>query len=101
MDYHAKKSIWDTDPDPDAPTRCFPLEPQCVFLDRNKFTSDKEEKLRFWVQSQLARAQLYEADILYRPQLDYVDWEMVHGALHQVPRMFLLAHHGYCSNQRQ
>jgi hypothetical protein len=41
MDYHAKKSIWESDLNPEAPTRRFPLEPICVFLGRNKLTSDK------------------------------------------------------------
>jgi hypothetical protein len=65
MDYYAKKAIWDTEHNPEAPTRRFPLEPLCVFLGRNKLTSDKGEKLCFWVQMQIAQAQFYEADILY------------------------------------
>ncbi len=32
MDYHAKKSIWESDLNPEAPTRRFPLEPIYVFL---------------------------------------------------------------------
>jgi hypothetical protein len=35
MEYYAKKAIWDTDHNPEAPTRRFPLEPLCVFLGRN------------------------------------------------------------------
>jgi hypothetical protein len=85
MDYHAKKAIWESDQNPDAPTRCFPLEPLCVFLGRNKLTSDKGDMLRFWVQKQLAQSRFYEANILYGQQFDSVDWEMVHGALHRVP----------------
>jgi hypothetical protein len=88
MDYHAKKAIWDTGHDPNAPTQSFPLEPLGVFLGRNKLTSDKGEKLCFWVQAQLAQEQFYEADILYGLQFDSVDSEMVHGALHWIPRMF-------------
>ncbi len=64
------------------------MEPLCVFLERNKLTADKGEKLHFWVQIQIAQAQFYKADILYGQQFDLVDWEMVHGALHWVPRMF-------------
>ena len=41
MDYHAKKDIWDTDHNSNAPPKRFPLEPLCVFLGRNKLTSDK------------------------------------------------------------
>ncbi len=44
--------------------------------------------LQFWGQKQLAWSQFYEADILYGQQFDLVDWEAVHGAFHQVPRMF-------------
>jgi hypothetical protein len=50
MDYHAKKAIWESTPDPETPTRRFSLEPICVFLGKNKLTSDKGEKLKFWVQ---------------------------------------------------
>jgi hypothetical protein len=32
MDYYSKKAIWDTEHNPEAPTRRFPLEPLCVFL---------------------------------------------------------------------
>ena len=54
MDYHAKKAIWDTVHNPDAPTKHFPLEDLCVFLGKNKLTLDKGEKLRFWLQTQIA-----------------------------------------------
>ena len=49
-----KKAIWDTDHNLEAPIRRFPLEPLRVFLGRNKLTSDKGEKLCFWVQMQIA-----------------------------------------------
>jgi hypothetical protein len=88
MDFHAKKTIWDTSHGPDAPTWSFLLEPPCIFFWRKKLTSDKGEKLHFWVQAQLARKQFYEADILYGLQFDSVDWEMVHGALDWVLCMF-------------
>jgi hypothetical protein len=54
MDYYAKKAIWDKEHNLEAPTRCFPLELLCIFLGRNKLTLDKGEKLRFWVQMQIA-----------------------------------------------
>ena len=62
------------------------MEPLRVFLGRNKLTSDKGEKLCIWiwVQAQLARAQFYEADILYGEQFA----EMVGASLHRVLRMF-------------
>jgi hypothetical protein len=86
--YHAKKAIWEATPDPKAPTWQFPLEPICVFLGKNKLTSDKGESLKFWVKRQQARAYFYDADIMYGAQFDTVDWEMVHTILHRVPRMF-------------
>ena len=51
---YAKKAIWESDHNPDAPTCCFPLEPLCIFLGRNKLTSDKGDMLWFWVQKQFA-----------------------------------------------
>jgi hypothetical protein len=65
MDYHAKKDVCDTVYNPNTPTKHFPLEPICVFLGKNKLTSDKGDKLQFWVQKQLAQAWFHEADILY------------------------------------
>ena len=64
MDYHAKKTIWESDLNPEAPTCRFPLEPICVFLGRNKLTLDKGDAPRFWVQKQLARSQFHTANIL-------------------------------------
>ena len=75
MDYHAKKTIWETYPNPEAPTCRFPLETTCVFLGRNKLTLDKGDELRFWVQKQLARAQFHTAIILFGQQFDLVDWK--------------------------
>ncbi len=88
MDYHAKKAIWEMTPDPEAPTQRFPLEPICIFLGKNKLKSDKGEKLKFWVQWQQARSYFYNADIVYGPQFDTIDWEMVHTTLCCVPRIF-------------
>jgi len=65
IDYHAKKSIWESDLNPEAPTCRFRLEPICVFLGRNKLTSDKGDALQFWVQKQLARSRFHAANILY------------------------------------
>ena len=96
MDYHAKKAIWDSGHNPDAPTKKFPSEPLCVFLRRNKVTLDKGEKVRFWVQKQLVRSRFRDADILYGQQFDtIVDWEMVYTALNRVPRMFQTIIHSF------
>ena len=51
-------------------------------------TSDKGEKLCFWVQTQIAQAQFHAADILYGQKFDSVDWDMVTKALNKVPQMF-------------
>jgi hypothetical protein len=88
MDYHAKKAIWDMGPACDETTRRFPLEPVCVFLGKNKLTSDKGKELRFWVHRKLARSAYHDMKILDVRQFDKVDWEMVHALLWQVPRMF-------------
>jgi hypothetical protein len=63
MDYHAKTAIWNAGPVDDKVTRRFPLEPVCVFLGRNKLTSDKREALSFWVKRQIARKIYHELDI--------------------------------------
>jgi hypothetical protein len=89
MDYHAKKAIWETIPDPEAPTKQFPLEPICVYLGNNKLTSDKGERLKFWVQQQQARSFYHNADIIYGPQFNTIDWEMVHTTLCLLNRGFI------------
>ncbi len=66
----------------------FPLEPICVILGNNKVTSDKGERVRFWVHWQIERACFHELGILNGHQFDLVDWTMVHTALRWVPRMF-------------
>jgi hypothetical protein len=88
MDYHAKKAIWETTQDPEALTQQFPLEPICIFLGKNKLTSDKGDKLKFWVQRQQARSYFHNADIVYGLQFDTINWEMVHTTLCRALRMF-------------
>jgi hypothetical protein len=89
MDYHAKWAIWLAveRQQQDMATKSFPLEPICVFLGRNKLTSDKGDQLRFWAHKQLARTRFYEARIITEG-FDLVDWESVYAALHGVPRLF-------------
>jgi hypothetical protein len=55
MDYHAKKAIWEVGPVDEEITQRFPLELGCVFLGKNKLTSDMGEALRFWVNRKLAK----------------------------------------------
>ena len=88
MDYLAKTAILQAPEDHSKQTKCFPLEPVCVFLGKNKVTSDKGERVRFWVQRQMARTRFHEAKILFTHSFDLVDWDMVYSALRRVPRMF-------------
>ncbi len=60
IDYLAKMAIYEAHAPQEIPTRWFPLKPICVFLGRNKLTSDKGEHLRFWVHKQLARSRFRE-----------------------------------------
>ena len=88
MDYHAKRAIHEAYAPQDIPTRRFPLEPICVFLGKNKLTSDKGERLRFWAHRQMAKSHFHEKSILFAQQFDMVDWDSIHTALRRVPRMF-------------
>jgi hypothetical protein len=88
IDYYAKKAIWDAGPVDDKITHPFPLEPVCIFLGKNKLTSDKGDALKFWVSRQIARKIFHEPDILYVHTFNKVDWECVHSSLWCTPRMF-------------
>jgi hypothetical protein len=88
IDYHAKKAIWEADPVDEEITQRFPLEPVCVFLGKNKLTSDKGDALKAWVNKKLSKECFYERDILYAQAFDKVDWESVHSSLWRVPRLF-------------
>jgi hypothetical protein len=76
MDYLAKTAIYETLAPQEIPRRRFPLKPICVFLGKNKLTSDKGERLHFWVHKQLARSRFRKADILFAHQFDKVDWDL-------------------------
>jgi hypothetical protein len=88
MDYLAKRAIYGAQTPQEAPTRWFPLEPICIFLGRSKLTSNKGERLRFWVHKQLAWSWIHDVSILFADQFNKVDWDMIHIALRRVPRMF-------------
>jgi hypothetical protein len=87
LDFYAKQAIWDETGTTDTMAKRFPLEPICVFLGRDKLTSDKGERLQFQAHKQLAKESFYESKILFE-EFNNVNWEMVYLALHQVPRMF-------------
>ena len=60
----------------------------CVWAGQEKITTDLADRLRYWAHRHKARKVFSEAGILSHAQFDKVDWEMVHPALHSVPRMF-------------
>jgi hypothetical protein len=88
MDYLAKTVIHGAQPDLDARTRRFPLKPLCVFLGRNKLSSDKRANLKFWAHKQFLRTRFHKAGILHTHQFDKVNWEIMHTALYCGPCMF-------------
>ena len=88
MDHQAKRLIWDWNPHSVGVTKRFPLEPICIMIGNNKVTANNCDSLRFWVNSKIARSIFHEKKILFAHQFDAVDWEMVHKALWEVPRMF-------------
>jgi hypothetical protein len=49
MDHLAKTAIFEATATLRDQTKCFPVEPLCVLLGNNKITSDKGERVWFWV----------------------------------------------------
>ena len=49
MDHLAKTAIFEAATTQRDQTKRFPLEPLCVLLSNNQVTSDKGERVRFWV----------------------------------------------------
>jgi hypothetical protein len=68
--------------------RCFPLEAISVWVGKDKMTSDTSKALRFWVHKQLAEQTFHALGLLILTQFREVAWKKIHGALHEVPRMF-------------
>jgi hypothetical protein len=81
MDYHAKRAIFEFPEHLHSTTKAFPLESISIFMDKNKLTSDKGDKLRFWAHKQIAKTYFYEAKILFE-EFDLIDWESIYAALH-------------------
>ena len=50
----------------------FPLEPLCIFVGKEKMTSDTGPQIRYWVQRQLAQAFFSSQNILYPDEFDEV-----------------------------
>ena len=55
MDFYTKQAILEHQNLQDSTTKRFPLEPICIFLGKNKLTSDKGDRLRFWAHKQVAK----------------------------------------------
>jgi hypothetical protein len=60
MDFYAKLAILEGSCDHDTPSKIFPLEPICIFLGKNKLTSDKGGHLRYWAHKQVAKESFHE-----------------------------------------
>ena len=88
MDGKAKQELWNLDPDNLPNQKSFPLEKLCVFLGNEKMSSDTGARIRFWAHKQLSEQVYWKLRILLPDQFKEVDWEMVHTALHALPRMF-------------
>jgi hypothetical protein len=65
-----------------------PLSRFAFNWEKNKLTLDKGERLKFWVQQQQARSFYHNTDIIYGPQFNTIDWEMVYTTLCCVPCRF-------------
>ena len=88
MDGKAKQEIWDLDPDNLPHQEAFLMEPFCVFIGKEKMSSDTGARIRLWYHKQLAEEVYRNLRILLLDQFKEVDWEMVHLAIHELPSMF-------------
>ena len=68
--------------------KCLPLETVSVWAGTEKITLDRSDRLRYYAHKQIARHEFHNAKVLASGQFDQVDWEMVHRALTNVPKMF-------------
>jgi hypothetical protein len=88
MDYCAKQTLWDIPPTRPPTQQAFRLEPVCIFANAVKITADSGHETRYLAHRCLARNHFYQLGILDPDVFNYVDWEMVHGTLHEVLRLF-------------
>ncbi len=65
--------------------QAFPLEPIICFAGEHKLTPDMKAYMHFWVQKQLVRKALSDLKIIWRLQLNKIDWKYVHTVLEGVP----------------
>ena len=87
MDFYAKHAILEESCNHNTHPKRFPLEPICIFLGKNKPTSDNGDRLRFCAHKQVAKESFHDSKIMFE-EFELVDWEMIYIALHKVPRMF-------------
>ena len=81
MDFYAKHALLEESNNHNSHSKRLPLEPICIFLGKNKLTSDNGDRLRFWAHKQVAKDSFYDSKIMFE-EFDLVDWEMVYIALH-------------------
>ena len=88
VDFGAKRVLLSQDPDNLPKQQAFPLEAISVWAGKEKMTSDTGSSIRYHAHKHLAKEEMAAAGVLTFHQFDRVDWEVVHGALVTVPRMF-------------
>ena len=88
MDGKAKQEIWNVDPDNLPHQEAFLLESLCIFLGKEEISSDIGSRICFWAHKQWAEEVFRNQKILLPNQFKEVDRDMVHPALHELPRMF-------------
>jgi hypothetical protein len=67
-----------------------PSQPICIFAGSTKIMTDMGDYIRFWMHWHMARENFHSLKILFNREFDFVDWEMVHVMLRDVPRLFQL-----------
>ena len=84
----AKDEIWEVDLEELLTQEAFLLEPVCVFVGKEKMTSNTGPSIQFWCHQILAKAFFLKAELLMPDQFEQVDWPIVHTTLHKAPCMF-------------
>ena len=87
-DAGAKKKIYKQTLDALPCQAPFPLEPICLFVGKEKITSDTGDHIRFAAHRQLTKEVFHLNKILLAHQFEEVDWYIVHKTLRRVPRLF-------------
>ncbi len=88
VDFGAKRALLSLDATDLPWQQKFPLEAICVWVGREKMTSDTGHHIQYHAHGHLACEEFAAAGLLSNTQFDLVDWQMVHNTLSTVPRMF-------------